>query len=75
MKKKNWILTGLVVVIAASCFLIIGSASYALPQKDQSTCCSQKMKNCAAKSDSPASGEMFMENLSRQFLSITSLGY
>jgi len=75
MKKKTWILSGLVAVVAASCFLIIGFSSHASAEKDKSTCCCQKMKNCASKTKNPVHGEIGMENLSRQFLSITSFGY
>jgi len=81
MKKKNWILSGFVAVLVASCFLFIGFSSHAFAQKDKSTCCSQSLsagsggKNCAAKTNSSASGEMILENLSRQFLFITPLRY
>jgi hypothetical protein len=74
MKKKNWILTGLVVVIAASCFFIVGFSTHASTEIDNSTCC-QKVKNCADKTNVPASGEMFLDNISRQFLSVSSLVY
>ena len=75
MKKKNWILTGLVAVGIAFCFLFIGFSFHASAQKEKSTCCSQKLKSCAAKTNSPRSGEMILDNLSRQFLSIAPWGY
>jgi hypothetical protein len=81
MKKKNWILTGLVTFLLASSFLFIGFSSHASAQKNKSTCCCQKMsvssggKNCAARTKSSASGEMILENLSTQFLFISPLGY
>jgi hypothetical protein len=87
MKKKNLILTGLVAVLVASFFLIVGFSSYTSAQKDKSTCCNQKMpaqgvqrtgpggKNCATKKNSSSAGEMIMENLSSQFLSISPFGY
>jgi hypothetical protein len=75
MKKKNWILPGLVAILAAVYFLIVGFSPRVPAQKDNSTCCCQKMKNCAAKTKGSASGEMILENLSRQFLSISPFGY
>jgi hypothetical protein len=81
MKKKNWILTGLAAILVASFFLFIGFSSNASAQKEKSTCCNQKTstgpggKNCSTRSSSPASWEIFPENLSRQFLYILPLGY
>jgi hypothetical protein len=78
MKKKNWILTGVVAILVTSGFLFIGFSSHASSQKDKATCCSQKMapgKNCSAKPNNRTSGEMILENLSTQFLFISPLGY
>jgi hypothetical protein len=75
MKKKTWIFSGLAVAVVASCFLISGFSSPAPTKKNKSTCCCQKMKNCASKTNDPAHVEIGMENLSWQFLSITSFGY
>lgn len=74
MKKKNWILPGLVAILVAAYFLMVGFSPRPPAQKDQPTCCTQKMKNCAAKPNSQGSGEMILENLSRQFLSISPFG-
>jgi len=75
MKKKNWILTAFVAVVVASCILFIGFSSHASAQKDKSTCCSQNVNKCAAKTSSPGSGEMILDNLYRQFLAIKPFEY
>ncbi len=81
MKKKNWILPGLVAILAVAYFLMVGFSPRVPAQKDKSTCCNQKMsvepggKNCAPKTDSHGSGEMILDNLSRQFLSVSPFGY
>jgi hypothetical protein len=75
MKKKNWILPGLIAILIAACFLFVGFSSYNSAQKEKSTCSSQQIKDCTPKTNKPASGEMILDNLSRQFLSITTLGY
>ena len=87
MKIKNWILPGLVAILVAAYFLIVGFSPRASAQKDKSTCCSQKMsahgvlqtgpggKGCDVKINNSEPGEMMLENLSRQFLSISPLGY
>lgn len=74
MKNKNWVISGLIAVLIASSFLIIGFSSHASAQKEKSTCCSQKMKDCDGKMNRSTSGDMIMENLSRQFLGISALG-
>jgi hypothetical protein len=87
MKKKNWILPGLVAILVAAYFLMVGFSPRATAATDKSTCCCQKMsvhgvprtgpggENCAAGTKGSASGEMILENLSRQFLSISPFGY
>ncbi|HEY6062587.1 MAG TPA: hypothetical protein VIV35_03200 [Chitinophagaceae bacterium] len=75
MTKKNWILPGLVAILVAAYFLMVGFSPSATASKDKSTCCCQKMKNCAVKTRGSASGEMILENLSRQFLSISPFEY
>jgi hypothetical protein len=73
MKRKNWIITCVAVIGAASLFIFAGFTPKTSIQKDRSTCC-QKMKNCAAGTHNNASGDL-MENISRQFLSISTLVY
>lgn len=75
MKNKNWVIPSLIAILVASCFLIIGFSSHASAQKEKSTCCSQKMKGCDGKTNSSATGDMIMENLSRQFLQISTLAH
>ena len=75
MKNKNLLLTTLATILLASYFVIAGFSSAPSKETDKSTCCSQKMKNCNIKTNSEARGEMMLENLSRQFLSIPLLSY
>ena len=75
MKNKNWIFPGIITVFIAFGFLFIGFSPDKPAKKDNPTCRSQKINSCTGKSIIPASGDMIMENLSRQFLSISFLGY
>jgi hypothetical protein len=79
MKNKKWILPGLITLMVAAGFLVIGFSSHASAKKikENSTCCQQqKMKNCSGKmNDIAAPGVVVPENLSRQFLSIMALGH
>jgi len=73
MKNKNWVIPGLIAILVASSFLVIGFSSHASAQKEKSTCCSQKMKSCDGRIKSAVPGDLIMENLSRQFLGISPL--
>ncbi|NOT50301.1 MAG: hypothetical protein HOP10_03380 [Chitinophagaceae bacterium] len=78
MKKKKWILPGLVafLVVAGSVTVGFSSKSSSVQKqenKNNSTCC-QKMKECENK-DGGGSGEMMLDNLSRQFMTIFPAGY
>jgi len=75
MKKKNWILPGVVAILVAAYFLIVGFSPRAAAQKEKSTCCSQKMKDCEGKINGATPGDIMLDNISRQFLSISTLVY
>lgn len=75
MKKKNWILPGLVAILVVAYFLMVGFSPRAAAQKEKSTCCTQKMKSCEGENNSDTPGDMMLDNISRQFLSISTLVY
>ena len=70
MKNKNWFFPGIIAVFIAFGFLFIGFSSKEAVKKDKLVCCSQKINSCDSKSVKPASGDILMENLSRQFLTL-----
>lgn len=76
MKKKNWILPGLIAFLLVAGTVTVGfssktSSGQKQENKDNSTCC-QKVKECKSKSE--GSGEMLLDNLSRQFMTIFATG-
>ena len=73
MKKKNWMIPGLVAFLVVAGSLAVGFSSRASvkEQKDNSTCC-QKIKDCAGKDLN--TGDMIPGNLSSQFLGLFSFG-
>jgi len=76
MKRKNWILPGILALLILASTLVVGFSSRASSgiEKNNATCCSEKkMKECSGKPTEP--GEMSLDNLSTQFLSIPVLGY
>jgi hypothetical protein len=70
MKKKQ-MLAGLMALLVACCFLLIGFSAHDSAKKEKSTCCNQKIKNCMYKTNCASKVEIFPENFSWQFLSIT----
>jgi hypothetical protein len=77
MKKRNHTFIGLIItIIIAASLLTFGSSAHAPIQKSNNcTCCKENSKDCAGKNNSNAPGEMIMESLSRQFLSLTISAY
>ncbi len=78
MKKNKWMLTALSAFIILAGFIAVGFSSKPTVQqpeinKDNNSTCCQKMQKCKAKAGS--SGEMIMDNLSRQFLTLFPLGH
>jgi hypothetical protein len=75
MKKKNWILPGLVAFLVVAGSLTVGFSSRASvqKQKNNSTCC-QKMKECSPE-DAASPGGTILDNLSRQFMTVFAAGY
>ena len=77
MKKKNWIITGLIAFLLVAGSVTVGfssktSSGQQQKDKDNSTCC-QKMKECKSKGE--GSGEMILDNLSNQFMTILAAGH
>ena len=73
MKKKNWIIPGLVAFLVVAGSFAVGFSSRASVQKHENnpTCC-QTIKECTGKDLN--TGEMIPGNLSSQFLGIFSFG-
>jgi hypothetical protein len=71
MKKKNWMLPGLLAFLVVAGSLAVGFSSRASVQKQKATppCCLQS-KKCTLQPSSPV--EMIPDNFTRQFMSILS---
>jgi hypothetical protein len=67
MQKKNRTFFGLIaLLLAASLFLLHSSA----PVQENPTCCKKSLNKCSDNKNSSAPGEMIMETMSRQFISL-----
>lgn len=75
MKNKNHILLSLVTVLLVAGLFTLGSASpYAEKEMKNATCCKEKNSDCLLKKESPAGGDILLDNISRQFMTILSSG-
>lgn len=78
MRKNTWIPLAVLTIIVVAGFFILQSAAptkqtIQKEQKEQVICSSVNSSSCTSIQKSNAPGEMIVESLSRQFLSITSL--
>jgi hypothetical protein len=72
-KKKIFLFSAALLIAAASLIALLSSAS---PEKTTNpdkgaTCCQKSLSPCEEKDKSSGPGVMIMENLSRQFISIS----
>ncbi len=78
MKKKNLIRLGLTGIVLAASLLLLSSdkpVKTPAPVKEMKTCCKKMQVGCPIKSESTAPSEIILENLSQQFISITTSFY
>jgi hypothetical protein len=71
---KKLLGVGIPVIILGTCILIfsqIRAGKNASPVKGKPATCLKSQKNCTAQ-PAPAGSEIFLENLSRQFISLVS---
>ena len=68
MQKKAILSLMLVTAVLVAAFLLFNSAAPA-EKKEEPTCCKEKTEECV-ENKTNSSGEMIIDNLSRQFISI-----
>ncbi|MBI5857910.1 MAG: hypothetical protein HZB42_09740 [Sphingobacteriales bacterium] len=70
MKNKNLLLSFLPIFLLVGTIIALGSVSGPQVKKENnSTCCSQKDIECPTRKQNPG-GDMLLDNLSRQFMSL-----
>jgi hypothetical protein len=71
MRKKTFLSVMLLTTLLVAALFLLNSSAPA-EKKETPTCCKQRsMKECP-ENNTNSSGEMIIENLSRQFISITA---
>lgn len=77
MQKKNWLfLTVVTTLLVTGLMVFSSSAPVQRMATPTPTCCKQNMSECPAKKKATnASGEMIIDNLSRQFISVPVFSY
>ncbi|MGQ0738134.1 MAG: hypothetical protein ACT4OJ_03655 [Bacteroidota bacterium] len=69
-KKTHFIITAFALALGAGIIVLTSSASD--KKKTQSpSCCQKTEKQCSEENKKSGSGELIMENMSRQFISIS----
>lgn len=71
MQKRTILSVTLITALLVAAFLLLNSAAPVEKKETPATptCCKQKMKECV-ENKTNSSGEMIIDNLSRQFISI-----
>ena len=76
MQTKNWLFTILFAALLVTSFVLLNSSApvkKAPVKVETSVCCKQKIGTCTPSEPQNSSGEMIIENLSRQFISVAPL--
>lgn len=72
MRKNNWIYLALVAIIVATSFIVLTSSASDVKAKESPTCCKKKAAECSPGIKKTGNGDLIMENMSRQFISISA---
>jgi hypothetical protein len=76
MKKSNrLILTAVAILLASVAIVLTSSASDKKKKTVSPTCCKKIETKCGPNNKKTGSGELIMDNMSRQFISIFSATY
>jgi hypothetical protein len=68
MQKKTILSVTLITALLVAAFMLLNAT--APTEKKEEPTCKEKIKECSIKNKNNSSGEMIMDNLSRQFISI-----
>jgi len=72
MRKNNWIYLALIAIIVATGFFVLTSSASEVKAKESPTCCKKKATDCETGIKKTGNGDLIMENMSRQFISISA---
>ena len=70
MRKNNWIYIALIAIIVATGFFVLTSSASDVKVKESPTCSKKKGTECGSGIKKTGNGDLIMENMSRQFISI-----
>ena len=76
MQKSNQvIITAVAVLLAVGAIVLTSSASGKNKKATAPVCCKKMERKCESGNKKTGSGELIMDNMSRQFISIFSFNY
>ncbi len=73
MKKINILFISAAILVLATAFITLTSSSPNSKKVEDPTCCQKKLPECDTKTPKNGTGELIMESMSRQFITVTPL--
>lgn len=73
MKKINILFITAAFLVLATAFITLTSSSSSSKKAEAPTCCQKKNMECDSNAPKNGTGELIMESMSRQFITITPL--
>lgn len=73
MKKRNLLLLAVFTILAIASMIALTSSASNNKSIETPTCCKKKVNGCDVKDSKSGSGELIMDNMSRQFISIAPM--
>jgi hypothetical protein len=72
MKKVNLLFLTAVFAVLVSAFFALTSSASGSKESESPACCNKKHQECQIENKKGGAGELIMDNMSRQFISIAS---
>ena len=73
MKKINILFITAAILVLGTAFITLTSSSPSSKKIEDPTCCQKKLPDCDVKTPKNGTGELIMESMSRQFITVTPL--
>ena len=71
MKKINILFITAAILVLATAFITLTSSSSSSKKEETPTCCQKKAPACDINAPKNGNGELIMESMSRQFITVT----
>jgi len=72
MRKNYWTYLALAALIVATGFLVLTSSASEVKPQEAPTCCKKSTEKCLPANKKTGNGDLIMESMSSQFISISA---